>query len=498
MMHQHHQPTTTAEQPAPTSTASAYRAAMASVPNEVDVALTVAEGSIPERLRGVHFRNGAGRGEAFGVPYQHPFDGDGHVVRLAFTDDGVHYRNRFVRTREWHEEEAAGRMLYRSFGTNLPGGLWTNMLRMRFKNAANTSVVYHAGKLLALWEGGQPHALDPVTLKTLGRDTLQGRLDNHRSPIDRWLAPELPFSAHPRIDPDTGVMWNFGTSVGFPPRLMLYQVEPDGRCRPPRSITLERLSFVHDFVLTPTWQVFMFTPVSFDIVRALLGLSTPVASLRSSDGPGQVMLVPRRGGAPLTFEARGGFIFHYTNGYEDEQGRVVIDGYWMDHVPSAQLAQRIMAGETVRFAQPSLVRFVVDPRHGVVSETPIGPYQGELPTIHPDHEGRPYRYVWATAESEDPSNVLFTALQRLDVESGQAVRRDMAPDLPGEPYFVPDPQGEAEDEGWVLSLVYRTEAHRSDLYVLDARTLKTVCRLELPHHVPPGFHGTWVEDTVGV
>ena len=61
----------------------------------------------------------------------------------------------------------SGRMLYRGFGTNLPGGFFANALRMRFKNAANTSVVWHGGKLLALWEGGLPHRLDPTTLDTL-------------------------------------------------------------------------------------------------------------------------------------------------------------------------------------------------------------------------------------------------------------------------------------------------------------------------------------------
>jgi carotenoid cleavage dioxygenase len=33
-------------------------------------------------------------------------------------------------------------------------------------NTANTSVIVHGDKLLALWEGGSAYALDPATLET--------------------------------------------------------------------------------------------------------------------------------------------------------------------------------------------------------------------------------------------------------------------------------------------------------------------------------------------
>ena len=60
--------------------------------------------------------------ERAGTYYGHPFDGDGMVSRFAFTQKGIHYRNRFVRTRWYLEEEKAGRILYRNFGTNIPEG----------------------------------------------------------------------------------------------------------------------------------------------------------------------------------------------------------------------------------------------------------------------------------------------------------------------------------------------------------------------------------------
>ena len=191
-------------------------------PDEVSTELVVREGRIPEDLRGVLFRNGPGKQEAFGVPYTHPFDGDGMIFRFAFEGGRVHYRNRFVRTSHFLAENRAGRMLYRGFGTNLPGGLAKNLFRTTFKNAANTSVVRHGGVLLALWEGGLPHAVAEDTLATIGPYDFEGKLASPFSRIERAISPHLPFSAHPRICPRTGELFGFGTSYGPKNRLLLY------------------------------------------------------------------------------------------------------------------------------------------------------------------------------------------------------------------------------------------------------------------------------------
>ena len=69
---------------------------------------------------------------------------------------------------------------------------------------------------------------------------------------------------------------------------------------------------------------------------------------------------------------------------------------------------------------------------------------------------------------------------------------DLGGDMPGEPVIVPRPYAREQDDAWLLSLVYRAGSRRSDLLVLDARSLGEIACLALPHHVPPGFHGSWV------
>ena len=473
------------------SSLAGYLRSNETVRDEVDTLLHVAEGALPSGLRGVLYRNGPGKMEVYGTRYRHPFDGDGMVTRFAFDGESVRYRNRFVHTMEYDAEARAAKMLYRSFGTNLPGGLRRNFLRMHFKNAANTSVVLWAGKLLALWEGGLPHLLDPVTLETHGRYDFDGRLRNRSGLLSRVMTPELPFSAHPKLDLDTGELINFGTLMGATNRLVTYRVRPDGTMVAPSFTPLAALSFVHDFVLTRNYLAFFVSSVSFRIAATLAGVATPVGSLSATeDAPATLLLLPRDGRAPIHVPVRPGFVFHFANGYEDAAGRVVLDGMRMDTLPEASLVEALLDGREVNVPPARPTRYIVDPDRKTASERELSSGMAELPTIDPRHAGRDYRHFWAIAGQPDQTHPFYQRIVHFD-HAGSAIARDFAPDLPGEPVFVPTSPDAPEGEGFVLSLVYRVHAHRSDLYVLRASDLGPVCRLELPHHVPGGFHGTW-------
>lgn len=461
---------------------------------EVDGSLELLEGALPAGLRGTLYRNGVVGLDVHGTQQMHPFDGDGMVSRFTFDGRSVRYRNRVVETREVLAERAAGRMLYRNFGTNLPGGFLRNALRMRFKNAANTSVVRHGGRLLALWEGGQPHALDPESLACLGRFDFDGELRNPGGALDALLSPELPFSAHPTIDPADGSLHNFGTLVGRTPQLVLYRVDPAGRMVERRFVPLPRASFVHDFVLTPRFRVFFLTPVAFDVARALSGLTSPVDSISRDPGqPTEVLLVPRDGSDPVRIETTPSFTFHWINGYETEDGRVVVDGCRMSDFEGGTVDLRDAAViEALEVPPPLPTRWVLDPRKRTAAERPLSDVPLELPGVHPAFETRPYRYAYGTARLRRAGPPLHNGLARLDVEEGELQTRDFGLDLPGEPVLALKPGTARELDAWVLTVVYVAAARRSELLVLDARDLSTVARLALPHHHPPGFHGQFV------
>ncbi|GGF21797.1 carotenoid oxygenase family protein [Hymenobacter cavernae] len=467
-----------------------------------DVALELVEGALPPELVGTLLRNGNGRFEHHGVKYDHLFDGDGMVARFRFDGRQVHYRNRYVRTAEFVAEEAAERMLYRSFGTNLPGGIRTNFLKTKFKNTANTSLVQHGGHLLALWEGGLPHRLDPDTLDTLGRFDYEGVLRNPFSWLDRLITPEMPFSAHPKVHPDTGVLHNFGTVAGAQHRLALYEVSPAGEARLAHALPMPEATFAHDFVLTRSGhQIFFLTPVAFDVLRAITGLTSPAASIRvNRTQPTQIVVVDPTG-AVHRLETDFGFTFHFINGYQDADGTLVADALLLGDYPDSPSIKAYLAGNLPDDQpQATFVRFRLDLGSGTVTRQSLSRYEGELPEIHPARVGQPYRYTWAIGRPPESPSPLLDHLIKLDVQTGQARHAYESGTLCSEPVVVPrlTSNGAAsprEDDAYLVYLRFAAPTRTTDLIVADAADLRTLARLRLPHNIPLGFHGLWQEQT---
>ena len=70
--------------------------------------------------------------------------------------------------------------------------------------------------------------------------------------------------------------------------------------------------------------------------------------------------------------------------------------------------------------------------------------------------------------------------------------------MSGEHAFAPDPEGTAEDDGWLLTFVIDRTTERTDLAILDARDVAAgpVARVHLPRRVPIGFHANWFPESV--
>jgi all-trans-8'-apo-beta-carotenal 15,15'-oxygenase len=219
-----------------------------SLPQEFDYWIDDVEGQIPAELEGTLFRNGPGLLDVNGQRIHHPFDGDGMICRVAFSNGRAHFCNRFVRTQAYVEEQAAGKILYRGvFGTQKPGGWLANAFDLKLKNIANTNVIYWGDKLLALWEAAEPHQLDPQTLETLGKDYLDGVLHNGDA-----------FAAHPRIDGETLV--NFAIKPGLSTTITIYELDSSGKVVQRHAHSVPGFAFIHDFAITPNYCLFFSKP----------------------------------------------------------------------------------------------------------------------------------------------------------------------------------------------------------------------------------------------
>jgi carotenoid cleavage dioxygenase len=148
------------------------------------------EGEIPKDLDGTFYRIGPSPQFAPRGIYN-PLNGDGMVHAFEVRDGQVSYRNRWVRTQQWMIDHAAGRAMFGTSGN--PADSDPGVASMRTDGVANTNLVWHGSRLLALEEGHAPIEMHPDSLETIGGWSFDGRLPRN-------------MTAHPKIDPATGEM----------------------------------------------------------------------------------------------------------------------------------------------------------------------------------------------------------------------------------------------------------------------------------------------------
>jgi len=440
------------------------------------------DGQVPPTLRGTLFRNGSGRNDLGGRWFPHWFDGDGMISAIRFADDGIHYRNRYVATANYLDETGAGRIVHRGFGKMRPYGVLGNAFRVP-ANVSNTSVVMEGGRLLSLWEGGPPTALDAATLDTKGIETYGSALK--------------AFSAHPKIDPDTGELFNFGIDYGARTTLTPYRLERGIATRLP-PVTLPYPVMNHDFVLTRRYLVFCLGPILVSPLKFLLGLKSFDRALRwDGSRPTLILLVPREGRSePRLIETDAFFQFHFANGFE-EDGTLVLDlARYPDYRTIGQALRDYWCSEWSAQGMAALTRMHIDLASGrVENRTYATGTANEFPRINPAWTGKKQRYAYIACNPADSVRGLQQQLARVDLETGAVTRHDFAPSgYPGEPVFIATRPDGAEDDGVVVTLVFDSAEQRTSIVGLDAHDLsaRPLFTARLRHHVPFSLHGFFV------
>lgn len=469
-------------QPAPPTTADGL---FAPLEHEYDHVIQETTGALPADLGGTLYRNGPGRWEAGGQAMGHLFDGDGMLSMFAIDQGAVRYRNRYVRTTHYLGVREGHGVPQRGIGTLKPGGILANALRLP-ANVANTSVVLHAGELLALWEGGKPHALDPDTLETKGPQSFDGGL--------RWVGA---FSAHPKVDPRTGDLFNFGIELVPRPMLRCYHLDPAGRLHTIRDVHIPAPAFNHDVALTERQMVFVIDPITIDLAglpAVALGRQTFDRALRFRAEQGTtIALVPRDGSAPRVLQTEALMHFHVTNAFEDGTDTVVDLVEWPRDWNDVNRELRDFRHAS-RHPEPFggvLTRLRITPS-GRVEKEQLAPTPGEFPQYDWRLTGRRHRFAYLAAGTA--SSPVPNAITKTDHDTGREELHELpAGHVVSEPIFVARDARAAEDDGWLLAVAYDPEEHRSRLLVLDAQHVgrDPLWTGTLPHHLPQSFHGTF-------
>ena len=420
-------------------------------------------GEIPAAFEGRYLRNGPNPVVPTDPATSHWFTGTGmvHGVRLR-GGRAEWYRNRWVR----------GHDVTEMFGEPAVPGPSRGL-----DFSPNTSVGGFAGTTWALVEAGALPVELGYELDTVCRNDFFGTL-------------QTGFTAHPKVDPATGEMH----AICYAWQDLFDHIEyvvigTGGQVRKTVDVPLAGMSMIHDMSLTENYAVVYDLPVTVDLDIALSGKSS-FPFRWDPDYGARVGLLPREGTADQIIWCDVGlcYVFHPLNAYEDSNGRVVIDLCRYDKMFERDLLGP--AGDS----KPTLDRWTVDPVTRRVSEERVDDRFHEFPQVRADRTVRKHRFGYTVGVGD---GLIPGVNYKIDYETGIAVFHDHGPGRgSGEAVFVPEPEGTAEDDGWLISFVYDENVDGSELVILDARDLDRapVARVPLPQRVPYGFHGNWVPD----
>lgn len=437
------------------------------------------EGEIPAGLRGSYFLNGPGLFERDGYRKRNLLDGDGMIRAYDFSADGVRYRNRFVRTKKFIAEDAAGAFEFATWTTRKPGGMLAN-LAPDIPSQAGVTALMRDGELWAVDEGGAPYALDPESLKTLG--------------VRAWT-PGEPFNAkaHVKRDPVTGEWVLTATDYGRTMTLGVLVLAADGSVKTRFSLPSPRQCYTHDFFATRNYVVFNLQPMMFHVFGFLAGAASFSDSLVWEPEAGNILVVVRRDGAggAVMIKTPASFMWHALNAWE-EKDAIIADfvGYEApDHFngPNAMF-RTLMTGRLGVAEKPGAVRrYRIDLAKRRAAEEILAADSHEFPTLKPADAMRRQRVGYFTTGR---TGALNDGIAAMDFETG---RRDAfyfgAKASVGEPLYAPGPGG----AGYLLAEALDGAAGRGFLAVFraDAVAAGPVAKVHLKHHAPFGTHGVW-------
>ncbi|MEK7266217.1 MAG: carotenoid oxygenase family protein [Pseudomonadota bacterium] len=429
-------------------------------------------GEIPRNLRGAYFRNGP---NPMTPPagMHHWFDGDGMMHGVWFENGRARYANRYVRTADFEAEiEGADAMP----GIFSPSRTLEGR-RTVYKDTANTDVIVHNGRLLALWYiSGQPVAIDLQTLETTGVEDFGGKLPRN-------------VSAHSKVDPVTGELVFFDYAL-YEPKMSLGTVSADNKLTHFQEVDLPGPRLPHDMGLTENYAILHDLPVVF----TESALRNRLWQIRVADQPTRFGVVPRKGGAPKWFEFPTCYIYHVINCWEEGDDvvmaacKMVPNGYEPDLGSYGPYAP--MATVLALRAQPFIWRMNMKTGRG--TETQLDDALSEFPVVNLDCSTRKARHSYHVV-MDDHVLQRYTGLLKYDLSSGRHERHEFGPGVYGsEPAFAPS--GAREDDGYVVAITSDTDGN-SEARIIDPANFSgaPLARVKLPQRVPAGFHGTWAK-----
>ena len=457
---------------------------------EADVRDCEVEGKVPLDLNGAFYRVGPDAQYPM-RPGNIPFDGEGHVSMFRIKNGRVDYRSRYVRNERYLAQDKAGRILfpmYRNPATDDPS------VKGLSRSTANTHIINHKNLLLALKEDSPPSAMDLLTLETVVPNyTFDGKL------------PSKTFTAHPKIDSETGNMVAFGyESTGHGSDIVsMFEIDASGAIVWNATVQVPYVGMLHDFAVTQKYIVFYVIPLAIDTAQMQKG-----GIHWSWDGSKPTFFgAVRRGGDGKDVRWIQGPTRSATHvmGAFNDGDKLFVDVEMSLSNPFPFMPMRDGSGWDPVTGASHITRLSADFARKTPSnyniETLYPEHVGALPRQDDRYNTVPYRYGFLGCPEPHPEAGARpgACYARFDHQTRESTLYNAGPTTSlAECCFAPKSAAAREGEGYLLGVATRNdENRRADLVILNAEHLDDgpVATVKLPMRAVGQIHGWWVPES---
>ena len=206
------------------------------------------------------------------------------------------------------------------------------------------------------------------------------------------------------------------------------------------------------------------------------------------------------------FEIDACLVMHIANAWEEGDSiRIVAPRF--DNFDINDMLHHEAVSKRELYSTAEIYEWTLNLDTGAVEEGAVGAAQRnvDMPLIHPLFEARKARYIWCSLIDYSPEALITSSygIVKYDVDRRQIVGTI---EYAGkgkfgsfEARFVPKERKDtaavqAEDDGFLVNVIWDKETKRSTLQVFDAATMSSrpVAVIELPYRIPAGFHSNFV------
>lgn len=443
------------------------------------------QGNIPEWLKGSFIRNSVSKLEIGKDNYNHWFDGLAMFHAFYFDKGQVSYKNKFLQSTDYKNGMARNKITDSSFGTSPKKNIIEKISSLFNKQEnipnANVNITSINGEMVAMTEIPGYVKFSPDNLET--KDLVK---------FDDKIKGQIT-TAHPHYDFKRNVFYNSLINISKTSNYIFYKLNSNSQTREVvASINVDKPALVHSFSMTDNYLILIECPLFLNPLGLIFSGKPFIENYQWKPEKGTTFYVVEKDSGKVTkvHTDEPFFTFHPVNAFE-ENNKIIIDipVYQNSEIINDFYLENLRKDKDIHSS--TLKRYTLDLSTGKASSDQITDKFIELPRLnYKDYNGK--NYSWFYANSLGNNQKFLNQIIKFNVKTDENLTWSEDGCYPSEPIFIKKPSVISEDEGIVLSTVLNVKKSNSFLLILDAKIFSEMARVEVPHHIPLGFHGQFI------